>query len=78
MAAVKAEGVAFANSHAMYPTLTTVNAASIASGHYPGDTGDDANARSQGRTASRPCCNTSRSAESAISTPPASPAGRWV
>jgi len=44
MAAVKAKGVDFADSHAMYPTLTTVNAASIASGHYPGDTGDYANA----------------------------------
>ncbi len=42
-AAVRHEGVDFANSHSIYPTLTTVNAASIATGHYPGDHGDFAN-----------------------------------
>jgi len=33
----------FANSHAVYPTLTTANASVIATGHYLGDTGDYAN-----------------------------------
>src|SRR5580693_3161822 len=40
---VKEKGVDFANSHAVYPTLTTANASAIASGHYLGDTGDYAN-----------------------------------
>jgi arylsulfatase A-like enzyme len=44
MAAVKAEGVDFQNSHSMYPTLTTVNASAFATGHGIGDTGDFANA----------------------------------
>ncbi len=43
LAALRAEGVDFINSHAMFPTVTTVNAASLATGHYPGDTGDFAN-----------------------------------
>ena len=42
-AAVRSGGVDFANSHSMYPTLTTVNAGSIATGHYAGDHGDFAN-----------------------------------
>jgi type I phosphodiesterase/nucleotide pyrophosphatase len=42
-AAVQGEGVNFVNSHAVYPTLTTVNAASIATGHFAGDNGDFAN-----------------------------------
>src|SRR5690242_10736779 len=42
-AAVQREGVNFANSHAAYPTLTTVNAAAIATGHFAGDNGDFAN-----------------------------------
>ena len=42
-AAVQREGVNFANSHAVYPTLTTVNAAAIATGHFAGDNGDFAN-----------------------------------
>lgn len=44
LAKLKAEGVDFANSHALYPTLTTVNASAIATGHYIGDTGDFGNA----------------------------------
>jgi arylsulfatase A-like enzyme len=40
---VRAKGVDFTNSHAVYPTLTTVNASAIATGHWPGDTGDFAN-----------------------------------
>ncbi len=42
--AVRAEGVDFQNSHSVYPTLTTVNASSIATGHLPGDHGDFGNA----------------------------------
>lgn len=41
--AARREGVDFRNSHSLYPTLTTVNAASIATGHGVGDTGDFAN-----------------------------------
>jgi len=36
-------GVSFQNSHAIFPTFTTPNAAAIATGHYPGDTGDYSN-----------------------------------
>jgi len=36
-------GVVFANSQALYPTVTTANASAIATGHYLGDTGDYAN-----------------------------------
>lgn len=43
MAKIRKEGVDFANSHSSYPTLTTVNAAVIATGHYPGDTGNFGN-----------------------------------
>src|SRR5665213_1092058 len=43
MAQLKADGVDFTNSHSLYPTLTTVNASAIATGHYIGDTGDFAN-----------------------------------
>lgn len=42
--AVKREGVDFTNSHALYPTITTVNASAIATGHYIGDTGNFGNA----------------------------------
>ena len=42
-ARVRAEGVDFANSHAAFPTLTTVNAAALATGLYPGDSGDFGN-----------------------------------
>jgi arylsulfatase A-like enzyme len=41
--ALRREGVELVNSHAVYPTLTTVNAAAIATGHLPGDTGDFGN-----------------------------------
>ncbi len=44
LAALRARGTSFANSHALFPTLTTTNAAAIATGHYPGDTGDFGNA----------------------------------
>lgn len=42
-AAVQRDGVNFTNSHSVYPTLTTVNAAAIATGHFAGDNGDFAN-----------------------------------
>ncbi len=41
--AVRANGVDFTNSHSLYPTVTTVNASAIATGHYIGDTGDFSN-----------------------------------
>ena len=37
------EGVAFEDSHAIFPTFTTANASAIATGHYLGDTGDFSN-----------------------------------
>jgi hypothetical protein len=37
------KGVVFANSHAVFPTFTMPNAASLATGHYPGDHGDFSN-----------------------------------
>jgi len=40
---VRTKGVNFVNSHSVYPTLTMPNAAAIATGHYPGDTGQFAN-----------------------------------
>ncbi|HUM04266.1 MAG TPA: alkaline phosphatase family protein [Terriglobales bacterium] len=40
---IRQQGVNFANSHAMFPTFTTPNGATIATGHYPGDTGDFSN-----------------------------------
>jgi len=43
MARLKSEGVDFANSHSLYPTVTTVNASAIATGHGIGDTGDFGN-----------------------------------
>ena len=43
MAKLRAEGVDFSNSHAVYPTVTTANASAIATGHFLGDTGDYAN-----------------------------------
>ncbi len=49
--AVRREGVDFRNSHSMFPTVTTVNAASIATGHKPGDTGDFQNTLSAGSPA---------------------------
>ncbi len=43
LAQVRAEGVDFRNSHALFPTVTTPNASAIATGHRLGDTGDFAN-----------------------------------
>jgi arylsulfatase A-like enzyme len=43
LAAVRAEGVDFQNSHALFPTVTTANASAMATGHYFGDTGDFGN-----------------------------------
>ena len=43
LAAVRDEGVNFANSHSLFPTVTTANASAIATGHYLGDTGDFGN-----------------------------------
>lgn len=43
LAALRRDGVDFANSHSIYPTLTTVNAAALATGHFPGDHGNFAN-----------------------------------
>ena len=40
---LRTEGVDFTNTHSVYPTLTMPNAAAIATGHYPGDTGQFAN-----------------------------------
>lgn len=40
---VRTGGVYFANSHAVFPTQTMPNSAAIATGHYPGDTGQFAN-----------------------------------
>ena len=42
-ARVRAFGVDFVNSHALFPTFTTANASAIATGHYLGDTGDFGN-----------------------------------
>ena len=44
MARLKSQGVDFTNSHSLYPTVTTVNASAIATGHDIGDTGDFGNA----------------------------------
>jgi len=41
---LKSQGVDFTDSHALYPTITTVNASAIATGHYIGDTGNFGNA----------------------------------
>jgi hypothetical protein len=43
LSALAARGVRFVDSHAVFPTFTTPNAASIATGRYPGDTGDFSN-----------------------------------
>ena len=40
---IRHEGVDFANSQSIYPTLTTATASAIATGHLLGDTGDYAN-----------------------------------
>ena len=43
MAGVRDAGVDFENSHSLFPTVTTVNASAIATGHGVGDTGDYGN-----------------------------------
>lgn len=43
MARLRAEGVDFRNSHALFPTFTTANASALATGHGLGDTGDFSN-----------------------------------
>lgn len=40
---LRKDGVNFVNSHSLFPTFTTPNAAAIATGHYLGDTGDFSN-----------------------------------
>jgi arylsulfatase A-like enzyme len=40
---LKTEGVDFTSSHSLFPTITTVNASAIATGHYIGDTGNFGN-----------------------------------
>lgn len=40
---VRTDGVNFVNSHSMVPTVTMPNAAAIATGHYPGDSGQFGN-----------------------------------
>ncbi len=40
---ISKEGVAFRNSHSLFPTFTTPNASAMATGHYLGDTGDFSN-----------------------------------
>ena len=52
MAAIRAEGVDLHNSHSVYPSLTTPNASAIATGHWPGDTGDFGNVLYIGATTS--------------------------
>ncbi len=41
--ALRQQGVNFTNSHSLFPTFTTPNAAAIATGHYLGDIGDFSN-----------------------------------
>ena len=43
MAKLRDAGVAFPNSHSLFPTFTTSNASAMATGHYLGDTGDFSN-----------------------------------
>ncbi len=43
IASLMERGVRFANSHAIFPTFTTANASSMATGHLLGDTGDFSN-----------------------------------
>src|SRR6186997_297705 len=47
-ARLRDSGVNFANSHSLFPTITTVNAAVIATGHFIGDTGDFGNTQYTG------------------------------
>ena len=43
LTALMKEGTHFTNTHSMFPTFTTANAASMATGHKVGDTGDFSN-----------------------------------
>jgi predicted AlkP superfamily pyrophosphatase or phosphodiesterase len=43
MLALMKNGVRFANTHSIFPTFTTANAAGMATGHMPGDSGDFSN-----------------------------------
>jgi len=43
LAKIQHDGVDFSNSHSVYPTVTTVNASAIATGHGIGDTGEYGN-----------------------------------
>ena len=43
MAALRDKGVAFRNSHSLFPTFTMPNASAMATGHYLGDTGTFSN-----------------------------------
>ena len=43
MDALRRAGVAFPNSHSLFPTFTTANASAMATGHLLGDTGDFSN-----------------------------------
>jgi len=43
MTALMKNGVRFANTHSIFPTFTTANAAGMATGHMPGDSGDFSN-----------------------------------
>jgi arylsulfatase A-like enzyme len=43
LAGLARDGVTFANPHSLFPTVTTVNASAIATGHYIGDTGNFGN-----------------------------------
>ena len=43
LAALRDEGVYFPNSHSVFPTFTTANASTIATGHQLGDTGEFSN-----------------------------------
>ena len=47
-AKVRDTGVNFANSHSLFPTVTTANGSAIATGHYLGDTGDFGNTQYTG------------------------------
>ncbi|HTJ26188.1 MAG TPA: alkaline phosphatase family protein [Candidatus Limnocylindria bacterium] len=43
MDALRRAGVTFSNSHSIFPTFTTANASTMATGHFLGDTGDFSN-----------------------------------
>src|SRR5262249_25285495 len=43
LAEIRRRGVDFANSHSIFPTVTTPNSSAMATGHYLGDTGNFGN-----------------------------------